>query len=78
VCDGAAEPVLELGLDLPDASGAVLVPEKALSQRYQEYWLTRPDQSQVPVVRLGPGPSKGLVKVSGPEVKAGMKFLTGR
>ena len=66
---------LELNLSLHDPSGAVLVPPSALTERYQEHWLTKADGSQVKVVRLGPGPN-GMIRVAGLEVKAGMMFKT--
>ena len=68
---------LELSLPVRDPSGAVLVPPEAVVERYQEHWLTKADGRQVKVVRLGPGP-KGMVRVGGPEVKAGMMFKTGK
>ena len=66
---------LELSLPLHDPSGAILVPPGALTERYQEHWLTKKGGSQVKVVRLGPGP-KGMVRVAGRGVKAGMMFKT--
>jgi RND family efflux transporter MFP subunit len=63
-----------LRMTLPDPSGAVLVPASALQRRYQEYWLTRPDGSQVKVLLLGPGPDGGQ-RVSSPGVKPGDRFL---
>ncbi len=64
---------VELTLEMPDPSGAVLVPAAALSRRYQEYWLTRPDGSQVRVLLLGEGPN-GNKRVAGAEVKPGQRF----
>lgn len=64
---------LELKLPMRDPSGAILVPPGALTERYQEHWLTKKDGSQVKVVRLGPGP-KGMVRVGGLGVRAGMMF----
>ena len=63
----------ELTLEMPDPSGAVLVPAAALSRRYQEYWLTRKDGSQVRVLVLGDGPG-GSKRVASPQVKPGQRF----
>ncbi len=63
----------ELTLEMPDPSGAVLVPAAALSRRYQEYWLTRADGSQVRVLLLGEGPG-GSKRVAGAGVKPGQRF----
>ncbi|OEU72028.1 MAG: hypothetical protein BA864_14085 [Desulfuromonadales bacterium C00003093] len=63
----------ELTLELPDPSGAVLVPTSALSERYEEFWLTRADGEQVRVVLLGHSPSE-TSRVHSPEVKAGDIF----
>jgi hypothetical protein len=62
-----------LKLRLPDPSGAVLVPASALTERYDDFWLTRPDGSRVRVVRLGEG-AENTVRVSSDEVKAGDMF----
>jgi len=62
-----------LDLSLPDPSGAVLVPEAGLEERYLEHWLTREDGSQVKVVRLGAG-QDGLARVTAPEVRPGDRF----
>jgi len=65
---------LELELLVPDPAGAVLVPEAAVSERYQEHWLTRPDGERVGVVLLGPGP-EGSVRVAAPGVEPGQNFV---
>ncbi|MEW8028252.1 MAG: efflux RND transporter periplasmic adaptor subunit [Candidatus Thiodiazotropha sp.] len=64
---------VDLALDIPTRSGAVLVPERALQQRYEQYWLKRPDGSEVAVVYLGRsnGPDEGWVRVVSPEIKPG-------
>lgn len=64
----------ELVLNLPDPSGAVLVPTSAVKVRYQETWLLRPDGSQVKVVVLGPGPENDTLRVASPEIRPGQKF----
>ena len=63
----------ELVLSLPDPSGAVLVPRPAVAERYEEFWLTRPDGEQVRVVRLGDGPAN-TVRVRSPQVTPGDVF----
>jgi RND family efflux transporter MFP subunit len=66
----------ELALAVPLDSGAVVVPESALLQRYEQYWLKRPDGAEVRVVYLGrdAGQQGAVVRVSAPEVKAGDRF----
>ena len=63
----------ELTLELPDRYGAVLVPTSALSERYEEFWLTRANGEQVHVVLLGHGP-QNTSRVRSSEVKAGDMF----
>lgn len=65
---------VELTLTAPDPSGAVLLPPEAVSERYQESWVTRTDGESLRVVVLGPGPDNTL-RVSGPRIKPGQKFL---
>jgi RND family efflux transporter MFP subunit len=66
----------ELALAIPLKSGAVMVPESALLQRYEQYWLKRPDGEEVRVVYLGrnAGRQGAEVRVSAPEVKVGDRF----
>jgi RND family efflux transporter MFP subunit len=63
----------ELQLLLPDPSGAVLAPLSAVSERYEEFWLTRSNGEQVRVIRLGDGP-QNTVRVRSANVKAGETF----
>ena len=65
----------ELRLRLPDRSGAMLVPTSAVSERYEDHWLSRPDGSRVQVVVLGPGPGDTLRVVSS-FVDPDQRFLT--
>ncbi len=65
---------VEFQLAVPDPSGAVLLPPAAVAERYQEHWLTTPEGKQVRVVLLGPGPG-GTLRISSPQVKAGMRFI---
>lgn len=68
---------VELTLTAPDPSGAVLLPPEALSERYQENWVTRSNGQSLRVVVLGPGP-EGTLRVSSPQIKPGQKFLLNR
>jgi RND family efflux transporter MFP subunit len=63
----------ELDLQLPDPSGAVLVPAGAVLERYEEFWLTRHNGEKVRVVLLGNG-TKSTARVRSPEVKPGQRF----
>ncbi len=67
---------VELALEIPLNSGAVMVPESALQQRYEQYWLKRPGGEEVRVVYLGhkQSPQGGIAHVVSPEVKAGDSF----
>lgn len=67
---------VELTLEIPQRGGAVLVPQSALEQRYEQYWLTRPEGEQVRVVYLGRADdgAGGWVRVTAPEVKPGDRF----
>jgi RND family efflux transporter MFP subunit len=71
---------VNLVLDIPMQSGAVLVPEHALIERYEQYWLKRPDSSEVSVVYLGHsnGPDQGWVRVVSPEIKPGDQLVTSK
>lgn len=66
----------ELDLDIPLQSGAVLLPAKALSQQYEEHWLTRPNGDRVSVVYLGRSRMMDgdWVRVISPQVKPGDQF----
>ena len=63
----------QLILMIPDASGAVLVPSSAVSERYEEFWLTRENGQLVRVVLLDRGPNN-TSRVRSPEIKPGDKF----
>ncbi len=80
IADGEVEPRgglrAELELDIPMRSGAVLLPAKAVSERYEEYWLTRPDGQEVSVVYLGRSRlmEGDWVRVISPRIKPGDLF----
>jgi RND family efflux transporter MFP subunit len=66
----------ELRLELPASSGTVLLPRAALSERYEQHWLTRADGEQLKVVYLGvaSGVEGEWVRVAAPGLKAGDRF----
>jgi RND family efflux transporter MFP subunit len=78
--DGVEEPRgglrAELALSIPLSSNAVMVPASALMQRYEQYWLKRPDGETVRVVYLGreQGPQGVRARVVAPEVSPGDRF----
>lgn len=70
---------VQLALRLPLNSGTVLIPEKALVKRYEEYWLKRDNNKDVRVTYLGHSDEKSadgtpLVKVSSSKIHPGDKF----
>jgi multidrug efflux pump subunit AcrA (membrane-fusion protein) len=73
----------ELMLKIPDASGAVLIAEKALEERYEQYWLRTIDGKEIRVVYLGHSESGGtdgarLARVVSPDVHPGNRFIVNR
>jgi multidrug efflux pump subunit AcrA (membrane-fusion protein) len=62
-----------LSLQLPDPSGAVLVPESALIASYGEYLLVRENGERVPVILLGQGP-QGALRVKSKNISPGDTF----
>ena len=67
----------ELSLSLPFDTGAVMLPATALQQRYEQYWLKRPDGEEVRVVYLGreASPEGDRVRISSPAVRPGDQFM---
>ncbi len=63
----------ELRLPLPDRAGSVLLPEKFVSQKYEENFVIRTDGQRIPVVVLGSGPDE-KIRVYSPKIKAGDSF----
>jgi RND family efflux transporter MFP subunit len=63
----------ELNLMIADPTGAVLVPDSAVVERYEEFWMTRVNGEKVRVVYLGNGP-QGTTRVRSPEIRPGDKF----
>jgi RND family efflux transporter MFP subunit len=60
----------ELSLEIPDPSGAVLVPSSAVAERYEEFWLTRVNGDRVRVLFLGDGPDN-TYRVRSPDLRPG-------
>jgi RND family efflux transporter MFP subunit len=60
----------ELRLEIPDPSGAILVPSSIVVERYEEFWLTRVDGHRIRVLLLGDGPSN-TYRVHSPELRPG-------
>jgi len=63
----------ELTLKTPDPSGAFLIPVSAVTERYEEFWLTRANGERVRVLFLGDGPDN-TYRVRASELKPGDKF----
>ena len=63
----------ELTFDMPDPSGAVLIPAAAVVERYEEFWLTRANGEKLRVLFLGGGPDN-TYRVRASELKPGDKF----
>jgi hypothetical protein len=64
---------LELTLNLPDSTGAVFLPSQAVTERYQEHWVTPAGGKPFRVVILGKGPN-GALRVTAPGLAPGRKF----
>jgi RND family efflux transporter MFP subunit len=67
---------VELSLKIANRSGAVLVPQQAIQQRYEQYWMRRPDGTEIAVVYLGRanGTDGDWVRVTSPQIKPGDRF----
>jgi RND family efflux transporter MFP subunit len=65
-----------LTLNLPERSGAVMLPAEALERSYEEYWVTREDGERLRVTVLGRVESGGteLMRVASPHIAAGDRF----
>ena len=66
----------DLNLPMRESEGAVVVPDTALLQGYEEAYLVREDGEEVPVVVMGDGKKKGTKRVRSAQIKAGERFLT--
>lgn len=71
---------VRLTLDLPERTGAVLLPAAAVESSYDEFWVTRQNGERVQVVRLGvhsgenENPGNRLLRVAAPGLKPGDAF----
>jgi RND family efflux transporter MFP subunit len=63
----------ELTLEMPDPSGAVLIPAAAVAERYEEFWLTRANGERLRVLFLGDGPDN-TYRLRASELKPGDEF----
>jgi len=63
----------ELALEMPDPSGAVLIPAEAVAERYEEFWLTRANGEKIRVLFLGDGPDN-TYRVRAATLNPGDKF----
>jgi RND family efflux transporter MFP subunit len=63
----------ELTLEMPDPSGAVLIPAEAVVERYEEFWLTRANGEKIRVLFLGDGPDN-TYRVRAAKLNPGDKF----
>ena len=71
---------VEVRVAIADPMHAFLVPRAAVTERYEEHWLTREDGSGLRVIVLGPaGGSRQehdpLLRITSPELRAGDRFL---
>ncbi len=66
----------ELTLTIPVTSGSIMLPAAALTQQYEEYWLTRDSGDLVKVVYLGRVLDKEgqWVRVISPDIQPGDRF----
>jgi len=69
---------VEIPILVPDPMHGFLVPTAAVTERYEEHWLTRKNGSRIQVIVLGPatGPddSQQWLRITSPEIKNGDIF----
>ncbi|OBQ57526.1 efflux RND transporter periplasmic adaptor subunit [Halodesulfovibrio spirochaetisodalis] len=65
----------DLYLPMAEEKGAVVVPDSALVQGYEEAFLVRENGEEVPVIIMGKGEKKGTRRVRSPDITAGERFL---
>jgi RND family efflux transporter MFP subunit len=68
---------VELALNIPMNTGAVLVPIRAIQKRYEQFWLKSTNGSEISVVYLGRhnGTDDDWVRVVSPEISPGDQFI---
>lgn len=66
----------ELGLRLPERTGAVMLPPEAVERSYEELWVTREDGQRTRVMLLGrsTGPDGERLRVASPDIQPGQRF----
>jgi len=66
----------QLSLDLPERTGAVMLPPQAVERTYEELWVTREDGERLRVMLLGDraGPDGDRLRVASPDVEPGQRF----
>ncbi len=64
---------MELAVSMPEPGAVVAVPAGALVERYDSFWLIRPDGTELKVIKLG-RTRDGLFKVTGEKLKPGDSF----
>lgn len=67
---------VNLHLPMEEAKGAIIVPESALVQGYEEAFLVRETGEEVPVIVMGNGGGRGTKRVRSKDISAGQRFLT--
>lgn len=69
---------VEIPVQVPDPMHAFLVPADAVTERYEESWLTRENGEQVRIIVLGPaaGMDKEMqwLRITSPEIRTGDRF----
>ncbi|MEZ6853265.1 efflux RND transporter periplasmic adaptor subunit [Halodesulfovibrio aestuarii] len=66
----------DLYLPMEEAKGAIVVPESALVQGYEEAFLIRESGEEVPVIVMGDGYQRGTKRVRSKDISVGERFLT--
>ena len=70
----------QLSLQLPERTGAVMLPPQAVERSYDELWVTREDGERLRVMLLGngEGPGGDRLRVSSPAIEPGQRFRLNR
>jgi RND family efflux transporter MFP subunit len=65
-----------LTLRLPEATGAVMLPDTAVEESYEEFWVTRESGDRLRVVKLGnhAGPDGTWIRIASPHIRPGDLF----
>jgi hypothetical protein len=66
----------QLGLHLPERTGAVMLPTAAVERSYEELWVTREDGKRLRVMLLGSGAGSDgdRLRVASPDIESGQRF----